>query len=245
MTENPIVSHMPGFITTGVTVVLFDCRARLSDCLRPLSVPAYCPGVAALVKIARVIAITLLVSAGLSLLTPDSAGAGEDPADFIRMLGNQALAVIRSSATLDQKTTYFHQMLRQDFDLSDVSRFVLGPYWRVANGAERREFRSLFEGYLVHYYGQRFAQYGGESLKVNGSRIDPAGVMVTSQIIRPQAPPIEVDWRLAVSEGRYKISDVSFNGVSMVLSQRSEFAAIVQRNGGRVAGLLATMREAI
>jgi len=240
MTDDPIVSHLPGFITAGGTVVLFERRTRLSDCLRPHSVPGYSPGVAALVKIARVATITLVV-----LLTPGSAGASEDPADFIRMLANQALAVIRSSATLDQKTTYFHQMLRQDFDLSEVSRFVLGPYWRVASGAQRREFRSLFEDYLVHYYGQQFAQYGGESLRVNGSRTDPAGVMVTSQIIRPQGPPIEVDWRLAVSDERYKISDVSVDGVSMALTQRSEFAAIVQRNGGRVAGLLATMREAI
>lgn len=245
MTDNPIVSSLSGFITAGGTVLLFDRRARLSDCLRPHSVPAYSLGVAALVKIARVVTITLVVIAGVLLPTPGSAGAGEDPADFIRMLGNQALAVIRSSATLDQKTTYFHQMLRRDFDLSEVSRFVLGPYWRVASGAERREFRSLFEGYLVHYYGQRFAQYGGESLRVIGSRTDPAGVMVASQIIRPQGPPIEVDWRLAVSDGRYKISDVSIDGVSMALSQRSEFAGIVQRNGGRVAGLLATMREAI
>jgi MlaC protein len=59
--------------------------------------------------------------------------------------------------------------------------------------------------------------------------------MVTSQIIRLQRPPIEVDWRLAESDGRYKISDVSIDGVSMALTQRSEFAAIVQRNGGRVA----------
>jgi ABC-type transporter MlaC component len=31
----------------------------------------------------------------------------------------------------------------------------------------------------------------------------------------------------------------------MALTQRSEFAAIIQRNGGQVASLLATMREAI
>ena len=36
-----------------------------------------------------------------------------------------------------------------------------------------------------------------------------AGVIVTSQIIRPQGPPIEVDWQLVVSDGRYKISDVA------------------------------------
>jgi phospholipid transport system substrate-binding protein len=80
---------------------------------------------------------------------------------------------------------------------------------------------------------------------VNGSKIDPAGVMVSSQIIRPQGPSIKVDWRLAVSDGRYRISDVSIDGVSMALTLRSEFAAIVQRNGGQIASLLATMREAI
>jgi phospholipid transport system substrate-binding protein len=48
-----------------------------------------------------------------------------------------------------------------------------------------------------------------------------------------------------VNDGRHKISDVSIDGLSMALTQRSEFAAIIQRNAGRVAGLLATMREAI
>ena len=78
--------------------------------------------------------MTLVVIAGM-LLAPRFAAAGDDPADFIRILGNQGLAVIRSSATLDQKATYFHQMLRQDFALTDMSRFVLGPYWRVASAS--------------------------------------------------------------------------------------------------------------
>ena len=244
MTDDPIVSPMRGFPTASDTIAPLDHRARLPDCVQPHSVPEHSPGFAAVVELARVITIALVVTAGL-LLTPRFAAVGDDPADFIRILGNQGLAVIRSGANLDQKVTYFHQMLRRDFALTEISRFVLGPYWRVASGAQRREFRSLFEDYLVHYYGQQFSQYGGEGLRVNGSRTDPTGVMVTSQIIRLQGPPIEVDWRLAVSDGRYKISDVNIDGVSMALTQRSEFAAIVQRNGGRVAGLLAAMREAI
>jgi len=244
MTDDPVVSAMPGSFTARDAVVLFEHRTRLSDCVRPHNVPGHSPGFAALVKLARVVTIALVAIVGV-LVAPRFAAAGEDPADFIRILGNQGLEVIRSSATLDQKATYFHQMLRQDFALTDISRFVLGPYWRIASGTQRREFRSLFEDYLVHYYGQQFAQYGGGNLRVDGSRTDPAGVIVTSQIIRPQGPPIEVDWRLAVSDGRYKISDVSIDGVSMALTQRSEFAEIVRRNGGRVAGLLAMIREAI
>jgi phospholipid transport system substrate-binding protein len=243
MTDDPVVSLMRGIPTASDTIAPLDHRTRLPDCVQPHSFQEHFTGLA-VVKLARVITISLVVIVGV-LLTPRFAAAGDDPADFIRILGNQGLAVIRSGANLDQKATYFHQMLRQDFALTEISHFVLGPYWRVASGAQRREFRSLFEDHLVHYYGQQFAQYGGESLRVNGSRTDPAGVIVTSQIIRPQGPPIEVDWRLAVSDGRCKITDVSIDGVSMALTQRSEFAAIVQRNGGQVAGLLATMREAI
>jgi len=225
MIDNPIVSPALGLVIASNPVVLLDRRTRSSDWLRRHSVPQHSPGAAALLELARVVTITLGVIVGM-LVTPRFAAAGGDPTDFIVILGNQGLEVIRSSATLDQKATYFHQVLRQDFDLSDISRFVLGPYWRVASKAQRREFRALFEDYLVRFYGQRFAQYGGESLRVNGSRTDPAGVIVTSQIIRSQGPPIKVDWQLVVSDGRYKISDISIDGVSMALVQRSEFAAI-------------------
>lgn len=234
---------MRGFLTASDTLAPFDDRTRWPDGVEPHSVPEHSPGFVGVVELARVITIAIVVTAGV-LLAPRFAAAGEDPADFIRILGNQGLAVIRSSATPEQKATYFHQMLRQDFALTEISRFVLGPYWRVARGAQRREFRSLFEDYLVHYYGQRLAQCGGESLTMSGSGIDPAGVMVSSQIVCPQRPSIEVDWRLAVSDGRYRIRDVSIDGVSTALTQRSEFTAIVQRNGGGLAGLLARMREA-
>jgi phospholipid transport system substrate-binding protein len=43
--------------------------------------------------------------------------------------------------------------------------------------------------------------------------------------------------------GTYKISDVIVEGISMMVTQRSEFASVVQRNGGQVRGLIAMMRE--
>jgi hypothetical protein len=90
----------------------------------------------------------------------------------------------------------------------------------------------------------RFAQYRGETLRVTGSRSDPEGAIVTSEIVRPDGgPPIKVDWRLSARDGLYKISDVIIDGVSMGTSERSEFASVIQRSGGQVQGLLAMMRE--
>ena len=59
---------------------------------------------------------------------PFQAAAAAGPDDFIRNLGNQAIEVIRSGASPDQKSAYFDRALHEDFDLRSISRFVLGPY---------------------------------------------------------------------------------------------------------------------
>jgi len=43
--------------------------------------------------------------------------------------------------------------------------------------------------------------------------------------------------------GVYKISDVIVEGVSMSVTQRSEFASVIQRNGGQLRGVIGLMRE--
>jgi len=190
------------------------------------------------------IASFALVAGSLSPTFP--AAADTVPTEFIRTLGNQALEVIRDNSFPHQKQVYFQQLFRQDFDLPGISRFVLGPYWRAASEQERQEFQQLFEHHLIRTYGPRLAGYRGEALSVTGSRSDPYGAIVTSQIIRPHgAPPIEIDWRLSVCDGVYKISDIVIAGVSMAVTQRTEFAQVIQRNGGQVESLLAMMREKI
>src|SRR5258708_12035661 len=104
----------------------------------------------------RLITTVFVVIAGISA----PAAAGEYPADFISALGNQGLAVIRSNAAIDQKAAYFHQMLRQDFDLARISRFGLGPYWRAASERGQQEFSRLLEDHLARFYPSPFPHYG-------------------------------------------------------------------------------------
>jgi phospholipid transport system substrate-binding protein len=188
------------------------------------------------------LAFALAVIAGVSA-APRPAAADDVPVAFVRTLGAQAVSVIRSSMPLFEKAAYFDQMVRQDFDLTGICRFVLGPYWRVSSPAERQRFCDGFADRLVRFYGPRLAQSGDGDFVVTGSRTDPAGVIVTSQILRPQAGAMAVDWRLGVSDGHYKIEDVAVDGVSMALTERSEIAAQITRGGGQVETLLATMHE--
>jgi phospholipid transport system substrate-binding protein len=205
--------------------------------------PAVKPPVSTILsRFAKVVTLALAVMAGVAggVLTP---GGTETPVAFIRAVGDQAISVIRSDMPPVSKVAYFDQMFRQDFDLADICRFVLGPYWRLASPAEQQEFSGLFTDRLINFYGRRLAQSGDGEFVVTGSRTAPGGVVVTSRIIPPQGDPIAVDWRLGVSNGFYKIEDVAIDGVSMALAQRSEIAALIARQGGQVEMLLTTMRE--
>ena len=193
-------------------------------------------------RFAKGLAFAAVVSTGLAA-APRSAVADDAPVAFIRALGSQAVGVIRSALPLVSKADYFERMVRQDFALTEICRFVLGPYWRLANPAERQEFCDGFADRLVRFYGRRLAQSGDGEFAVTGSRAAPDGVIVTSRINRSQAPPIAVDWRLGISDGAYKIVDFAIDGISMVLSQRSAIAALMARGGGQVQMLLATIRS--
>jgi phospholipid transport system substrate-binding protein len=190
----------------------------------------------------RIVIIILALAAGMS--TPSRAAS--DPAAFIADLGSKAVNVLTSTASEAERERQFRVLFEQSFDLPLIARFVLGSYWRTATEQQRQEFTKLFETYVIHAYTVRFNAYAGQQLKVLGAR--PEGdkdALVQSEIALPKSnqPPVKVDWRVTKSGDSYKIADVTVEGVSMALTERQEFAAVIQRGGGQVDALLKLLRE--
>jgi phospholipid transport system substrate-binding protein len=189
----------------------------------------------------RFLAIALVLLLGT---VPGIASAAPtDPAAFIDELGRRALEVLSAQAPAPVRQARFRELFREDFDIPRIARFVLGRYWNVASPEERDEFTRLLEDYVVFAYSARLGQYSGEGFKVQGTRPDDGAVIVSSVIVRPgEDRPIRLDWRLVRDHGALKITDVIVEGISMAVTQRSEFAAVIERNGGQVSGLLTVMR---
>jgi phospholipid transport system substrate-binding protein len=170
-----------------------------------------------------------------------------NPADavaFMNQLWDRAVEVLNKKSDPALRQERFRQLFHADFDCPGIARFVLGRYWRDASEEEQKDFVKLFEEYVVFVYTARLSNFGGQDFKVRGSRSDGDGVMVSTDVFSPGgSSPLKIDWRLVSDNGTYKINDVIVEGVSMLVTQRSEFASIVQRNGGQVRGLLAMMRE--
>lgn len=171
--------------------------------------------------------------------------AADDAAGFIADLGQRTVQLLAAKAPENEREAKFGALFKEGFDVPTISRFVLGGYWRTASEAQRQDFSALFETYVIRAYAVRFNDYGGEQLKVTAARTeDEDNSVVQSVIARPNgAPPIKVDWRVNRTAKGFKITDVVVEGVSMAVTQRQEFASVIQRNGGQIDALLNLLRE--
>jgi phospholipid transport system substrate-binding protein len=170
--------------------------------------------------------------------------AGDDAAGFMNRLLNRAIEILNDKASPAERRERFRQLFHADFDGPGIARFVLGHYWRQASPAERQEFLRLFETYVVYVYSTRLADFGGETFKVRGSHRNQAAIIVSTDILGPgAAAPLAVDWRLVGDDGAYKIVDIIVGGISLMATERSEFASVIERHGGQVDRLLALMRQ--
>jgi len=186
--------------------------------------------------------ISLLIALPSLTAAPNVIAA--DASVFMNELWHHAVEVLSKKLPQSERLTRFRELFHADFDGPGIARFVLGRYWRSASEQEQQEFLRLFEDYVVFVYGTRLSNFNGETFKVRSSRTDESGTVVSSDILGPSGEaPIKVDWRLITDKGAFKINDVVIEGISMLVTQRSEFASVIQRHGGQVGGLLTMMRE--
>jgi len=186
-----------------------------------------------------------VLAAGVLAAPVAQAASAKDAEVFISDLANAALKDLSDKLPEPELEKHFQALLDKNFDMPRISRFVLGRYWNSATDQEKQDFQRLFEAYVVRAYSIRFSEYSGETVKVTGSRSEsPENNVVASQILQPDgAPPVRVDWIVRKNADEFRIADVSVDGVSMVLTQKQEFAAVIERNGGGVAALNKAIQE--
>jgi phospholipid transport system substrate-binding protein len=185
--------------------------------------------------------LTLLIGTG-TLAAPPRAAAQADAVGFINQLGVQAIQVLGPSVGAAARVQRFRELFGADFDLPGISRFVLGRYWRVATPEQQQQFEGLLREYLAQAYAGRLAQYAGEKFAALNAQSQGNETVVSSEITRNDGSKIRVEWHL-VNNGGWKITDAYVAGVSMAVTERDEFASVIQQGGGQVQYLLDKLRQ--
>lgn len=167
-------------------------------------------------------------------------------AKYVQDVANRAIGILSDkSLAPEQHTQDYHAILHDSFDLPTIGRFVIGRSWNSATPEQQKEYMTLFEELVVKIYADRLTSYKGENVRVTGARQEnDKDSVVSSEIVHPStgAPPTHMDWRVRQKGDKFAIIDVVIEGVSQSVSQREEYAAVINRDGGKIDGLLAQMR---
>ncbi len=168
--------------------------------------------------------------------------SNEEAARFVHRLGNQTIETLAApDLTLDQRKDQFRGLLIRGFDIPFIGRFVIGRHWRAATPDQRGDYMALYSEFFLQTYASRIGEYSGQTFTVTGARaVNAKDFVVRTQIKRPGGQPFNADWRVRKADGGYRVIDVMVEGVSLAITQRSEFASVAQRIG--LDGLIATLR---
>ena len=185
---------------------------------------------------------------GLVMLSSFAVAAVGDPQQMVRETGDKVLAEVTArKAELEARPELIYPLVESTvlphFDFREMSQSALGRFWRDASEDQKagitREFREL----LVRTYASALLGYSGQQIEYLPAQFpaDATNVMIPTRITSAGAPPVPINYRLKLEDSRWMVYDVVIDGVSLITNYRSQFAAVVRRNG--IDGLIATLAD--
>ncbi len=129
-------------------------------------------------------------------------------------------------------------------DFEEATRLAVGRGWAQASPEQKKKLVTEFRNMLVRTYSNAISAYEGQTMKVLPVRMKPGDTEVTvhNQFIRPGNPkPVLLDYSMRKTEKGWKIYDIVVEGVSLVLTYRSEFDAVVKQDG--IDGLIKRLAQ--
>ncbi len=185
-----------------------------------------------------------------STFAAGSALAASPAETYVQQNVQRGLTILNNHGIPDaQRRSEFREFLTSLTDIQRIAVFTLGPARRTASPADVDAFVNAFRDYAVAVYESRLIQYSGQSLRVTGSDEKSADdVVVKTVLVDPNGKtsgqePIQVDFRVVSSNGKFVVIDASIAGVWLAIEERDQFTAFLQQNNGNIPALSAHLEQ--
>ena len=176
--------------------------------------------------------------------TPSNTALVDEAKAFIETLSTDAITVLEDQTLNDEaREKAFRSLLSKNFDLHYIARFTLGRNSRTASKRDVVAYHSLFDDYVIQAYATRLTAYAGEEIRVKGAKAaGTKDILVLTEIKSPSSGQTFVaEWRVRPRGPIFRVIDIKIEGISMVITQREEFSAIIKRKG--MDGLIKTLED--
>jgi phospholipid transport system substrate-binding protein len=175
------------------------------------------------------VGIALFVIVLLSFSSGPVLAQDSDPAHFVVALSREVSEQM-GPATIDpaERKRRFAALVDEKLDLEAAGELLFGSRWSSAPAANRAAFVREFRAYLIDEFGPRVSGVQDGALTVVGVRDLGKGVLVSTTATDREQHKMSVDWRLAKTQGGWRLCDVIVRNISMADIFRSQFASALR-----------------
>ncbi|MGR3761632.1 MlaC/ttg2D family ABC transporter substrate-binding protein [Roseobacteraceae bacterium NS-SX3] len=137
----------------------------------------------------------------------------------------------------------FERIFARYSDTAYISAYAMGADGRRATAAQKRAFSDAFQTYIARKYGRRFREFIGGRLEVTGvKRVKKWYEVSTIAYLKGQSP-FEVTFFVSDRSGKDLFFNMYIEGVNLLLTERTEIGAIIDKNGGDIDKMIAELKR--
>ncbi len=176
----------------------------------------------------------LATFSSLAIAGPALALSEEGARGLVDKLVAEINRVIASGKSEAGMIRDFERIFGRYADVKIMAQYALGVDGRRASPAQKRRFETAFSGYIARKYGKRFREFIGGKIEVKSARAIRAGYEIkTTAFLRGEAP-FEVTFLVSGKSGKDLFFNMFIEGVNLLLTERTEIGALLDRNRGDI-----------
>lgn len=138
----------------------------------------------------------------------------------------------------------FEGVFRRYGDVPTIARYALGVDARRASAGQMRAFTKAFQGYMARKYGKRFREFIGAKIEVKSARKVKSFYEVKSTARLRGSSPFEVTFLVSDRSGKDLFFNMFIEGINLLLTERTEIGAMLDRRGGNIDQMISDLKRA-
>ena len=169
-----------------------------------------------------------------------------EPDVFVQSTVNRASAILTKSISKEDKMSELKLIAKDTVDIRGIGLYTLGSFRKNLSENEKNEYSDLFENYFLKTFSSRLSEYTNPKIEVTDKKVLNKNYTIVNSLLvgTSERPEVKIDWRIYTKNtDNPLIRDLIIEGLSLVRTQKEEFASILNSNNGDINSLFKVLKE--
>ena len=154
-------------------------------------------------------------------------------------------AVISSGNSESVMVKKFEKIFKSYADVPTIARYALGNDARALSKSQMERFTKVYSVYVSHKYGRRFREFIGGKIVVQKSRPIKSFFEVETLAHLKGWEPFTVSFLVSNRSGKLLFFNMFIEGINMLLSERTEIGAMLDKRRGNIEKVMEDLKKSI